>query len=175
LPARGIDTTKIWTDLEGRIKEAAQQRTIEVASRLLEQRGERYPEGLISLGVAYAAIGDTDAAIHFLERASLNENVAIRTHAQLALGRVLYESKTDIGRAVDALRRAARGDPNNAVCWFYLGQAMRRLATQNLTTEASVALRRYIDAGAPLGHVEEIEEFLSSTTSSNPQMQTPDR
>jgi predicted Zn-dependent protease len=77
-------------------------------------------------------------------------------------GRLLYEAKEELGTAVDKLKRAAEEADDDPRLQYYLGQSLRTLVERENLKEAAEALRRYLEAGAPLGHEDEVREFLSS-------------
>jgi Flp pilus assembly protein TadD len=90
---------------------------------------------------------------------------AIQHQASYHLGRLLYERKQDLGTAVDELRKAQKHDPDDVRISYYLGQAIRSLVEKETLAEASEALQKYIDKGAPLGQMEEVIGFLKSRNS----------
>jgi hypothetical protein len=44
----------------------------------------------------------------------------------------------------------------------YYGQAIRSMVERETLTKAQEVLRRYLEKGAPLGHEDEVREFLGS-------------
>lgn len=82
--------------------------------------------------------------------------------ARYHLGRVLYEGELDFDRAVSELEEAVRLDPENICAHYYLGQAIREQIERNIYKRAEEALRVYLLKGAPMGHEEEVREFLGS-------------
>lgn len=85
---------------------------------------------------------------------------AILTEATYHLGRVLYEEGRDYNRAVSVLTDAVNLDGQNIPALYYLGQAIRAQIEQNLYKQAEEALRTYIQKGAPIGHEDDVREFL---------------
>lgn len=163
------------------------QEAIAILERVKEQReqkNEPYPEGLLNLGIAYAAkfeyensMQTYDKSIQALERvvATYNDVTMLEresqrdprakvhsTEAHYYLGRILFACKLDLTRAISELRKATEGDPDNIRAYYYLGQAIRLLVERETLAKAEEALRKYLTHGAPLGHKEEVEEFLNS-------------
>lgn len=156
------DVRKILTKLE--------QAPINIAvlSRLTEQRERQEtidPEGHLNLGIAHAAKGEFDKARGELETAVTQFGITLGPEAHYHLGRVLLEvaikeSKGDLNKAVSELRLAIEQDPENARAHYHLGQAIRELVERESLKDASDALRTYLEKGAPLGHEDEVREFL---------------
>jgi tetratricopeptide (TPR) repeat protein len=78
------------------------------------------------------------------------------------LGKTLYEEGQDYDRAVSLLAEAVRNDPENIHALYYYGQAIRAQVEFNTLKRAESALRTYILKGAPLGHEDEVREFLGA-------------
>jgi tetratricopeptide (TPR) repeat protein len=76
------------------------------------------------------------------------------------LGKTLYEEGKDYDRAVSLLGEATRNDPQNVHALYYYGQAIRAQVEYNTLKRAEDALRAYIQKGAPLGHEDEVRQFL---------------
>ncbi len=95
---------------------------------------------------------------------------AIVKEATYHLGKVLYLEGKDYDRAVSVLGDAVRLDAQNVPALYYYGQAIRAQVEYNTLKHAEDALRAYIQKGAPLGHEDEVRQFLgmrkrdSSTT-----------
>jgi len=136
--------------------------TIQLLQRLIEQRNGIDPEGHLNLGVAYATIADYDKSISALERALDQQEGRPYPEAHYHLGRVLFESKRDLARAVSELRLATQDNADNPHAHYYLGQALRGLVEREILVEAETALRTYLEHGAPLGQVDEVQQFLDS-------------
>ena len=85
---------------------------------------------------------------------------AILKEATYHLGKVLYEEGKDYDRAVSLLADAVRMDPENVPALYYYGQAIRAQVEYNTLRRAEDALRAYIEKGAPLGHEDEVRQFL---------------
>jgi tetratricopeptide (TPR) repeat protein len=154
---------------------------ISLLSRMIEQRdqqGDTFPEGRLNLGVAYAAVGDYERALPLLGRAvALYTDQSIFTQefernsahakaqhddAHYQFGRALFVSKADYSGAVSSLTEAVRLDPGNARAYYYLGQAIRAMVETNILAKAAGALTSYLERGAPLGHEDEVREFLGA-------------
>jgi hypothetical protein len=86
---------------------------------------------------------------------------AISDEATYYLGKTLFEEGEDYDRAVSLLGETVRNDPENVHALYYYGQAIRAQVEFNTLKRAENALRAYIEKGAPLGHVEEIRQFLA--------------
>ncbi len=136
--------------------------TIHMLRRLIERRGEIYPEGYLNLGVAYAAKEDYTKSIEALKKAIVQQNGNSYPDAHYYLGRALFESKSDWAQAVSELRQAIEQDPDSAAAYYYLGQAIRMLVERETLVQAEQALQIYLEKGAPLGHEDEVEMFLAS-------------
>lgn len=148
------------------------QHAVLILRRLIEQRNGVAPEELFNLGIAYYRTSEYDKSITALQSAL--DQVSTQTtegqptsqrsypEAHYWLGRVLYESKRDPARAVSELRLATQQSPDNSAAHYYLGKALRALVEQEILTEAERAFQAYLNAGAPLGQQEEVQEFFKS-------------
>ena len=85
---------------------------------------------------------------------------ALVTEASFQLGKVLYEEGRDYARAVSLLADIVEEEPENVAAHYYLGQAIRGQIEQDMYRRAEQTLRTYLERGAPIGHEEEIREFL---------------
>jgi uncharacterized caspase-like protein/Flp pilus assembly protein TadD len=153
---------------------------IEMLKRIYE-RDEKNHENYLNLGLTYSAVGEWDKSINSLRHTvnlyndptipekekQKDPDLAeeIQHQASYHLGRILYERKQDLGTAVDELRKAQKQDTDDVRICYYLGQAIRALVEQETLTEASDALQKYIDKGAPLDRRTEVMEFLKSRQS----------
>ena len=95
----------------------------------------------------------------------------ILKEATYHLGKVLYEEGKDYDRAVSLLADAVRMDPEKVPALYYYGQAIRAQVEYNTLRRAEDALRAYIEKGAPLGHEDEVRQFLDARKMAN----VPDR
>ena len=149
--------------------------TILILKRLIEQRNGAAPEELFNLGIAYYRLNEYDKSITALQSTidqvsgQNNATAEGQTPSQRSypeahywLGRVLYESKRDPAHAVSELRLATQQSPDNIAAHYYLGKALRALVEQEILTEAERAFQTYLNAGAPLGQQEEVQEFFKS-------------
>ena len=91
----------------------------------------------------------------------------ILKEATYHLGKVLYEEGKDYDRAVSLLADAVRMDPENVPALYYYGQAIRAQVEYNTLRRAEDALRAYIEKGAPLGHEDEVRQFLDARKMAN--------
>jgi tetratricopeptide (TPR) repeat protein len=96
------------------------------------------------------------------ERYTDDERTALLAEARYHLGRVLYEGELDFNRAVSELEEAVALDPTNIAAHYHLGKAIRILVDRNMLQRAADVLKRYLLAGAPLGHEEEVRAFLGT-------------
>lgn len=151
-----------------------------ILEHLIEQRNGFAPEGLLNLGIANYALEEYDKSISALQTAieeifgqhpkimeqrSPSGRQQYYPEAHYWFGRVLHESKQDPAGAVSELRRATQQDPDNATAHYYLGQALRALVEKEILTEAEEVFQTYLQAGAPMGQEDEIQEFLKSQKS----------
>ena len=152
--------TGLWLSARRSLAESGLQEAVAVLERSIEKRGGTYPEGLLNLGVAYAALGEIEKSVQALESAILQGTGDLRTEARYHLGRILYENRKNLPRAVDELRQVAQLEPGSVRTPFYLGQAIRAMVEIDLLQEAEGALRSYVAAGAPFGNRREVQAFL---------------
>jgi tetratricopeptide (TPR) repeat protein len=96
------------------------------------------------------------------EKYTSDELKEILKEAHYHLGRVLYEGELDYDRAVSELEQAVRDDPENTAALYHLGQAIRAQVERNKLRRAEEVLREYLVKGAPIGHEDEVREFLGS-------------
>ena len=134
-------------------------RLIELLQRVIERQNDQYPECYVDLGIAYAAKGLYAKSIDALETA-LRQTDGDDPAACYWLGRTLFESRGDLTAAVSRLREATKTDPGNARAKYYLGQSIRLMVEQDLLSEAEQALSSYLEAGAPLGDHDAVQEFV---------------
>jgi len=157
------------------------QYAVLILRRLIEQRNGVAPEELFNLGIVYYRLHEFDKSVAALQTAidqvsgQNNATVEGRSTPQRSypeahywLGRVLYESKRDPARAVSELRLATQQSSDNIAAHYYLGKALRALVEQEILTEAERAFQTYLDAGAPLGQQEEVQEFFKSRKAAKP-------
>jgi hypothetical protein len=103
------------------------------------------------------------------QRCTYDELKALLAEARYHLGRVLCEGEASFPEgervfdlAVSELEEAIAGDPQNIGAYYYLGQAIRAQWERNRVKRARDVLRFYVSNGAPLGHEDELREFLES-------------
>jgi tetratricopeptide (TPR) repeat protein len=152
---------KIVEELRTVEKHQIYDQSIHILHRLIEQRKGTYPEGHLNIGIAYAAKGQYDQGIKYLEMA-LAQKDNDYLEASYHLGRILYESKKEIAKAVSLLREVKTKDPNNIPVNYYLGQSIRTLIETETLAEAEMAIKTYLENGAPMGQQEELWRFLAS-------------
>jgi tetratricopeptide (TPR) repeat protein len=132
--------------------------------RLVEKQGR--PEHYLDLGIAQDVLGCSVDAIASLEEATNHEEATpgLEAEARYHLGRILYESGSDanLDRAIGELRGALELDPKLACAYYYLGRALRDSARRNMLDLSIAAFRAYLDAGAPLGHRDEVRRWMVS-------------
>lgn len=97
------------------------------------------------------------------------ERIALLAEARYHLGRVLYEGEASFPAnepvfdlAVTELEEVVKADPTNTAAYYYLGQAIRAQWERNRIKRAREALRLYLMRGAPLGHEDELREFVEA-------------
>ncbi len=138
-------------------------------------RGEQSPRLRLVLGLAQDAIGQQAAAISNLRTAkNLYDDMAVMTE-QLALdpnarewhrwachhlGRLLYQHDGDLNEAVASLRAAAAYAPDDVRTDFHLAHAIRTLVERESLVDVAAMLHRYLNGGAPLGQVSNVQEQL---------------
>jgi hypothetical protein len=120
------------------------------------------PSVHVDTAAAFAALHDYTASLDALDaarRAAVGEDPEI----EFERGRVLFESGRDFDAAVSSLHKAVRATPDRPEAHYYLGAAIRsRVEREAEELDRAVeAFNRYLTLGAPLGHTEEIEAFLS--------------
>lgn len=173
-----VPATNVARDLLTAMATAPAWQAIAVLDAMIRQkelRDEPFPEGWLNLGIAYTAVGDYARAIHALELAvtlfndpelmaaekSSNPNAEALLHdAYYQLGLALYISGDNLEAAVSRLREAVKLDPGNAQAHYYLGRALQDLVERETLVEAEQAFLAYLDQGAPLGRLEEVQAFL---------------
>lgn len=101
-----------------------------------------------------------------LKKQYTNEELeALKAEATYHLGRVLLLGELDFNGAVARLEQAVSLDPSNVSAYYYLGQAIREQVERNTLKRAEDVWRSYLTRGAPLGHEDEVREFLGSRKS----------
>ena len=158
-----------------KIEQEPTRHAVLVLQRLIEQRNGAAPEELFNLGIAYYRLNEYKKSVVALQTtidqisgqdstATEGRSTSQRSYpeAHYWLGRVLYESKLDPARAVSELRLATQQSPDNIAAHYYLGKALQALVEQEILTEAERAFQTYLNAGAPLGQQEEVQEFFKS-------------
>ena len=119
---------------------------------------------LVDLGTTYALLGDLARAANTLMRAIAASPDSQHPEASYHLGRVLLEAGKDLSRAQSELEAAADACPDDPAIQYYLGVAIRTFFEKESLEKARTAWRKYRDAGAPLGHLDDVEAFLGSAT-----------
>lgn len=161
------------------LRKLSEHEPIHQAIDLLEQqinRSEnRDSEGMLDLGIAYAALEKYRDSLDALERA---EKLGLASaELQYWLGRVryemrgAYESQGILDAAIGNLRAAKEQDPDHAVAWYYLIQAVLASIERKQIQELDEAWTTYVALGAPLGQPQEIhgalEKLHSTVLSTN--------
>lgn len=124
----------------------------------------------IELGVNLELLGESDAALKELTVAEqkLPENAL----APYALARVLMETNPAAAEPTDQqegrwsvivshLRDTVQLDPDNIPAHYYLGNAIRKLVEEESYVDAVEVYTKYLAEAAPLGHVEEVQDFIN--------------
>ncbi len=125
---------------------------------LLEDKHEKR-DLLVDLGTMLALLRDSVGAVDALNRAVV-ESKGTHAEARYHLGRVLLAAGKDLGRAQSELEAAALAEPDDPAIQFHLGAAIRAFFEKESLAKARAAWKKYLDAGAPLGHREEVEAFV---------------
>ena len=135
-------------------------------------RGDQNPRMRLVLGLAHDALGQHAAAIVALrtarnlledDNAPLDQQEADpgarewRRWACHHLGRLLYQHG---GEAVAALRAASALDPQDVSTDYHLANAIKTLVERESLVDVASMLHRYLNGGAPLGHVAEVQALL---------------
>jgi tetratricopeptide (TPR) repeat protein len=152
---------------------ASVEDTVESLKNVIGRLHDQFPEGYLNLGIAQALLGRYSDSIHALETALQQQPDYPEAHYHL--GRVLFESMTDLGQALSELRQATTEDPDNAAAYYYLGQTIREIVQRETLAEAERALRAYVERGAPLGHEATVQAFLQERQQPVGQEQPPTR
>lgn len=116
------------------------------------------------LGLAHFVAGEHEAAIRALRKArELGSDGGARI-ADVAyyLGRAYLAPGDDLAAAVSELEAATRADPENGPAHYYLGEAIRNLVLKQTLVRAAAAFERYLECGAPHGHIDEVEAQLEA-------------
>ncbi len=134
-------------------------------------RGELSARDYLNLGLAHECVGDYKQAMeqttkaidlfaHEYPSGSSEEEYEARYH----LGRMLYNTKQELGKAVEELRKAKSKFGDDAYICYYLAQSIRELVnreSENLNEVVSL-FDTYIKKGAPLGNVENVQQIIGS-------------
>jgi uncharacterized caspase-like protein len=144
--------------------------------RLVEKQDR--PQDSLHLGLVCAILDRYDDAIKALKQARDHEEAltGLQAEARYYLGRTLLESgKEDridgaIGELrdavqwIDAQADAVKQNSRLAGAYYYLGRALRDSARRNLNELSLRAFQKYLDAGAPLGHRDEVRRWINPTS-----------
>ena len=128
----------------------------------------------IEYGFTLSLLGETEQAREELTRAEqeLPENAL----APYALALLLMESSklpadkknSEESRwsvIVSQLREAIQLDPNNIPAHYHLGHAIRKLVEEESYVDAIEVYTKYLEAGAPLGFEDEVQDFINEQDS----------
>ena len=139
---------------------------------------ERTPWALLERGLALAALGQPAAA----EACYRSARAALDTDAEspkglgfgdsadgnwyrwagYLLGASILSRDGDLNEATSALRTAQALAPDDAASCLYLAEAIQRLVERESFVEVRSLLGRYLELGAPLGRLSEIEQRIDS-------------
>lgn len=137
-------------------------RAARLLRNLLEQCGGEDPDQLTSLAVAYDLLGNHDAAIDLLRRATSLCGESCHPSASYHLGRILVEQRRhrSIGLAETELKRVVENDATDSAACYYLGRAIQAVIEGETLSQVETYWQRYLNLGAPLGCVDEVRTFL---------------
>jgi hypothetical protein len=166
--SNSLKEAKVQELITQRITQEPFRHACRILQRLMERRKGADPEAHLNLGIAHASLGDYDKSIAQLEAAVEQHGEQEYPEARYHLGRAFFESGGDLDRAVSELRRAKQHDPDIVPAYYYLGQAIRARIEREALVEAEQALKNYLDKGAPLGHREEVQQFLGLPEAERP-------
>ena len=121
-------------------------------------------KGYVDIGVAHALLGDLERATQAFKNALAATPDQPNPEASYHLGRVLLERDSELVRAQAELEAAAAVRPEDPAVQYYLGAAIRAVLEKQSMERVRVAWTAYLNAGAPLGHEEEIRAFLDGAT-----------
>lgn len=179
---RFMSNVVLEDEFERVVRRASLDRALFDAIELLETRRvrlERMEDGdrkrsLVrdnyrELGIAYRSAGELDRAIAALQRALASDGMDdpdIRAY----LGRALVEEGHNLDSAVSHLQEAialrpGAGSPPHV--HYYYGRALRERLENQDSERLERAWRSYLAQGAPLGHRDEIESYLSQSSRGN--------
>ncbi|WP_437591177.1 caspase family protein [Sorangium sp. So ce1000] len=119
-------------------------------------------------GIAYSVLENYKESIETLDAFIRGKAGERSTAAHYHLGRVLFESRYDLDRAVSELRWVTQRDPANAAAFLYLARALCARAESDIRGEAAMAYATYLDSGAPPGYENEAWSFLTARKSNMP-------
>lgn len=137
-------------------------RAARLLRNLMDQCGGDDPDRLTSLAVANDLLGNHDAAIDLLRRATALCGEACHPSASYHLGRILVEQRRhrSIGLAETELKRVVENDATDSAACYYLGRAIQAVIEGQTLSQIETYWQRYLNLGAPLGCVEEVRTFL---------------
>ena len=185
---RVFSNTVVIDDIAGQLKQGMRAPFKALAARLkalAETRPDLAAGLYLDMGIAQAAVGHYEEAVEAFDWSRTKEmwtgqNQSGQQQQQQQrqqpsapegplsrefhyhLGRILYESRKNLSRAISELEEAVRLEPENARAHYYRGEALRRLVDEDLLTKARDDLKTYLDAGIPVTRYPDIEQFLKT-------------
>lgn len=177
-----VQEEQVQALIRSQVIDAPLRQTEELLKRLLERRNGQGMEAWLNLGIVHAAQNNLNKSIDALETAvkqGERGDPELLYEARYHLGRVLTllalapasssrppgnseQRAGDLDRAASELRAATKGDPDNAAAHYFLGLAIRTRVEQEQLVEAERAWQTYLDLGAPLGHKDQVQEFIEA-------------
>jgi|GEM_PF-3601154 len=128
-----------------------------------------FPDNLVVLAIAETILGNHEKAAAMLSTAVADETKeSLRlVKANYHLGRVLVENsspddKENWSQALNALRAATQVLPDFTPAYYYLGKAIRQVSIIEGRSEAVKAFQKYQESNYPIGHQEEVDQYLDS-------------
>jgi tetratricopeptide (TPR) repeat protein len=143
-------------------------------------RNEATPLAQLEAGLALDAVGEHTAAARRLRAARNLHNQSDGASRQATadpfghecnrwashhLGRILYQHGGDLNEAVSALTEANRRAPEDPSTAYHLGLAIYTLVQRESLRDVERHLQAYLDSGAPLGHIDQVEQIIDSIES----------
>lgn len=149
----------------------------DIRSRLQEHLDKGNENLRVDLGVTFGLLGRPEEALEELKKAEALQD----PDAHYPLARILLEQKSAEGyneeenaagnepdsgpswtAVANYLRNAIDYDPANTPAYYYLGKAILGLVKDESFKTAAEIYNQYLAAGAPIGHREEVQEFINS-------------
>jgi tetratricopeptide (TPR) repeat protein len=145
-----------------RDSESSALTAIQIAQRILEEPKGRAAELHLDVGLLAGVLGNYKLSLDALkaaEESARGDSEPLLPLIKYHHGRVSFLNG-DLDRAMSDLRSVIKDQPESASARYYLGSAIREQVTRDLLQEARNEFDKYLSAGAPLGHRDEVQRFL---------------